>query len=106
MGLDPGPQEPRRHRQPHRPIFRGVELHAAKPAGEHVLAKLITELVLDPLPTLPVCARHFGLLFSSKVGVQPSNSGEAGPTMPVPANATDIAIGVILERVGSIDRSR
>ena len=26
--------------------------------------------------------------------------------MPVPANATDIAKGVMLERVGSIDRSR
>jgi hypothetical protein len=26
--------------------------------------------------------------------------------MPVPANATDIAIGVMLERLGSIDRSR
>src|ERR1700722_19457998 len=106
MRLNPGPQETRRHRQAHRAIFGAVQLHAAEPAGKDVLAKLITELVLDPLPTLPVCARHFGLLFSSKVGVQPSNSGEAGPTMPVPANATDIAIGVILERLGSIDRSR
>src|SRR5580698_10892578 len=63
MRLDPGPQETCRHRQPHRAIFRGVQLHAAEPAGEDVLAELITELVLDPLPALPVRARHFGLLF-------------------------------------------
>src|SRR5271168_1140243 len=105
MRLDPGPQETRRHRQPHRAIFRGVELHAAEPAGENVLAELITELVLDPLPALPVRARHFGLLFSSEVRVQPSNSGEAGPTMPVPANATDISKGVVLVRV-RINRSQ
>ena len=95
MRLDPGAQESRRHRQPHRAVFRGVQLHAAEPAGEHILAELITELVLDPLPALPVRARHFSLLFSSKVRVQPSNSGEAGPTMPALANATDIARGVV-----------
>src|SRR5580700_832249 len=95
MRLDPGAQETRRHRQPHRPVFRGIEFHAAEPAGEDVLAELITELVLDPLPALPIRAHHFGLLFSSEVSVQPSNSGEAGPTMPALANATDI------ERVGA-----
>jgi hypothetical protein len=63
MRLDPGPQESRRHRQPNRAVFRGVQLHAAEPAGEDILAELITELVLDPLPALPVRARHFSLLF-------------------------------------------
>src|SRR3984893_12132936 len=40
---------------------------------------------------------------SSKLRVQPSNSGEAGPTMPALANATDIVKGVA--RVRSVDRS-
>src|SRR5579864_1107633 len=107
MRLDPGPQKARRHRQPHRAIVRGVELHAAEPAGEDVLAELFAELLLDPLPALPVSARHFGLLISSsEVRVHRATQARQAPPCPTLANATHMTKGVVLERCGSISHSR
>ena len=61
VGLNPFAQEPRRHRQPHRFLVHGFELHADEPARKDVLAKFETQSVLDAVPAILIDV-HDGVL--------------------------------------------
>src|SRR5215831_11044984 len=58
MRLDPVAEKTRRHREPHRSLLHGFELHAPEPAAEDILAKFRAQLILDPSPSLLIGACH------------------------------------------------
>src|SRR6516165_9207070 len=58
MRLDPVAEKTGRHREPHRSLLHGFELHAPEPAAEDILAKFRAQLILDPSPSLLIGACH------------------------------------------------
>src|SRR6516225_167294 len=60
MRLDPVAEKTGRHREPHRSLLHGFELHAPEPAAEDILAKFRAQLILDPSPSLLIGACRVG----------------------------------------------
>src|SRR6516225_6275207 len=60
MQLNPVAEKAGWHRESHRALVHGFELHAAEPATEDILAKFRAQLILDPSPSLLIGACHVG----------------------------------------------
>jgi hypothetical protein len=62
MRLNPAFEKTRRHRQPHRVVIEGFQVHPRKPTRKYVVANFGAQPRLNPYPTLLIRVRHFFLL--------------------------------------------